>query len=81
MVKNLPATAGEARGMALIPGSGRFPGGGDGKPLQYLPGGSPGQRTLVGYSPKCHKESDTTEHACTAPSTSTIVPLPHLRQI
>ena len=35
MVKNLPANAGEARGMALIPGSGRSPGGGDGKPLQY----------------------------------------------
>ena len=25
------------------------------------------QRSLVGYSPQGHKESDTTEHACTSP--------------
>ena len=30
-----------------------------------LPGESQGQRSLVGYSPKGHKESDTTEHART----------------
>ena len=29
----------------------------------FLPGKSHGQRSLVGYSPWCHKESDTTEHA------------------
>ena len=34
-VKNLPANAGDARDPALIPGSGRSPGGGDGSPLQY----------------------------------------------
>ena len=35
MVKNLPANAGDARGAGLISGSGRFPGGGNGNPLQY----------------------------------------------
>jgi hypothetical protein len=35
MVKNLPASAGDARGMGSIPGSGRSPGVGNGNPLQY----------------------------------------------
>ena len=35
MVKNLPVNAGEIRDASLIPGSGRFPGGGNGNPLQY----------------------------------------------
>ena len=35
MVKNLPADAGDARAMGLILGSERFPGGGNGNPLQY----------------------------------------------
>ena len=35
MVKNLPATAGNARDAGLIPGSGRSPGGGHGNLLQY----------------------------------------------
>ena len=35
MVKNLPASAGDARDMGLIPGLGRSPGGGNGKLLQY----------------------------------------------
>ena len=34
-VKNLPANAGDARDPALIPGSGRSPGGGHGNPLWY----------------------------------------------
>ena len=34
VVKNLPANAGDARDMGLIPGSGRFPGKGHGNPLQ-----------------------------------------------
>ena len=34
-VKNLPANAGDTRDVALIPGSGRSPGGGHGSPLQY----------------------------------------------
>ena len=35
MVKNLPANAGDARNVGLIPGSGRSLGGGNGNPLQY----------------------------------------------
>ena len=35
VVKNLPASAGEAREVCLVPGSGRSPGGGNGNPLQY----------------------------------------------
>ena len=35
MVKNPPANAGEVRDMGSIPGSGRSPDGGHGKPLQY----------------------------------------------
>ena len=33
--KNLPANAGNARETHLIPGSGRFPGGGNGNLFQY----------------------------------------------
>ena len=35
VVKNLPANAGDAKDMDLIPGSGRSPGGGTDNPLQY----------------------------------------------
>ena len=35
MVKNLPANAEDVRDTGLIPGSGRFSGGGHGNPLQY----------------------------------------------
>ena len=35
MVKNLPANAGDAEDSGSIPGLGRFPGGGNGNPLQY----------------------------------------------
>ena len=35
MVKNLPANAGDVRGVGSISGSGRSPGGGHGNPLQY----------------------------------------------
>ena len=48
--------------LGSIPGSGRPPGEGNGKPLQYSCLENPhGQRSLVGYSPRGHKESDTTE--------------------
>ena len=46
VVKNLPANAGDMRDVGSISGSGRSPGG--------------GQRSLVGYSPWSHKESDMT---------------------
>ena len=35
VVKNLPANAGDARDVDLIPGSGRSPEGGQSNPLQY----------------------------------------------
>ena len=59
VVKNPPANTGDIRDAGLIPGSGRFPGGGYGNPLQYsclenpMDGGA--------YSPLGHKESDMTE--------------------
>ena len=35
MVKNIPASARDVRDAGLIPGLGRYPGGGHGNPLQY----------------------------------------------
>ena len=56
------ASAYTVRDPGSIPGSGRFPGEGNGNPLQlFLPGKSHGRRNLVGYSPWGRKESDTTE--------------------
>ena len=53
--------------LILIPGSERFPGERNGYPLQYSCLENPrGQRSLVGYSPWGHKESDTTECLSTA---------------
>ena len=48
----------QCRRPGLIPGLGRFPGKGNGNPLH---GELLGQSSLVGYSPRGHKESDTTE--------------------
>ena len=63
MVKNLPANArdvGDIRDMALIPGLGRSPLGGQPTSV-FLPGKSYGQRSLAGYNPRGHRESDRTE--------------------
>ena len=58
VVKNTPVNAGDIRD----PGSGRSSGGRHGNPLQYsVHEESHGQRSLVGYSPWGHKESDMTE--------------------
>ena len=47
--------------LSLIPGLERSPGGGHGNPLQYSCLENPrGLRSLVGYSPWGHKESDMT---------------------
>ena len=35
VVKNPPASAGDARAVGLLPGSGRYPGEGNSNPLQY----------------------------------------------
>ena len=48
------------RDMGLIPLLGRSPGWGSGSPV-FLPGEFHGQRSLAGYSPWDHRESDTTE--------------------
>ena len=61
-VKNLPVNAGDA---GLIPGSGRYPGGGIGYPLQCS---YQGLGSLAGYSPLGRKESDTTEQLSTLQS-------------
>ena len=62
VVKNLPANAGDARNVGLIPGLGRFSCSRKWQPLPvFLPGKSHGQRSLEGYSPWGQKESDTTE--------------------
>ena len=66
VVKNLSANG---RDLGSIPGWGRSPGEGNGNPLQYSclenptdcsPPGFSVHRSLAGYSPWCHKESDTT---------------------
>ena len=59
VVKNPPANAGDIKDVGSIPGSGRSPGEGNGK--VFLPEGSHGQRSLAGYSPWGHTESDTAE--------------------
>ena len=62
VVKNPPVNAGEVRDSGLIPGSRRFPGEELGNPLQYSCLGNPhGQRSLGGYSPWGHNESDMTD--------------------
>ena len=62
LVKNLPANTGDARDTGSIPESGRSPEEGNGNSLPVLlPGKSHGQRSLGGYSPWGHKESDMTE--------------------
>ena len=60
MVKNPPANAGDRRDEGLIPGSGRYPGEGNGTPLQYC--GEPHeQRSLAGCSLWGRKESNMNE--------------------
>ena len=63
MVKNLLANAGDIRDLGSIPGSGRSPGVGNGRPPAFLSGELCIQRSLVGHSPQGHKESGTTEHS------------------
>ena len=63
VVKNPPAcNAGDTGDTGLISGSESSPGGGMATTPVFLLGKSQGQRNLVGYSPQCRKEQDTTEH-------------------
>ena len=41
----------DTRAIGTTPGSGRSPGGGHATTPVFLPGESPGERSLVGYSP------------------------------
>ena len=60
--KESACNAGAAGDMGLIPELGRSPGGGHSNPLQYSCLENPhGQKSLVGYSLQCHKESNMTE--------------------
>ena len=59
MAKNPLANAEDVGDASSIPGSGRIPGGGNGNPLQCsCLKKSHGQRSLVGYRPWGHKQSD-----------------------
>ena len=61
-VQNSSDSAGDLRDAGLIPGSGRSPEEGHGNPLQCSCLENPhGERSLAGYSPQGHKESDMTE--------------------
>ena len=61
VVKNLPAYSGDTGYVGLILGSGSFPRGGNGNPVQYsCLEKSHGQGSLAGYSPRGRKELDMT---------------------
>ena len=63
LVKNSPATVGDVSDKEFDPWVRKFPWRRTWPPsLVFLPGESHGQRSLVGYSPWGHKESDMTEH-------------------
>ena len=62
MVKNPPVNEGDIRDVGSVPGLERSPGGGQGNPFQYACLENPQEpKSLLGYSPWGHKESDTTE--------------------
>ena len=62
MVNNPPANAGDKRDEGLDPWVGKIPWRRAWQPTPvFLPEESHGQKSLVGYSPWGHKESDTTE--------------------
>ena len=63
VVKTLPANAGDTKDMHLIPGSGRFPEGRNGNPLQCSSLENPMDNGAwwTTYSPLGLKESDMTE--------------------
>ena len=69
VVKNLPGNTGDSEGMTLIPGSGRFPGGGNGNPLQYshlgnpMNRGAPGRLYIVHRVAKRHTQVSMSMHA------------------
>ena len=67
MVKNFSVNAGDTRNAGSTAELTRSPGEGNGNPLQHSCLGNPmdRERSLAGYSPWGHRESDTTEHTHT----------------
>ena len=65
MVKNLPANPGNIRDTGLIPGSGRSLEKEMATSTVFLAGESHGHKSLAGYRPWGHKESDMTEEVGT----------------
>ena len=63
VVKNPPANAGDVRDPGSIPGSGRFPRGGHGNPLQYSCLANPMDRGSWWAKSIGSQESDTTDEA------------------
>ena len=62
MVKNLPSDTGDARERRFSPLIGKIPWRRKWQPTPvFLPGKFHGRRSLVGYSPQGHKESDMTD--------------------
>ena len=61
VVKNLPASTGDAGEAVLIPGSGRSPGVGNGNLFQYSCLGNSMDRSLVGYNSWGRKQLDMME--------------------
>ena len=81
-LKNLPANAGNARDLGLIPGSGRSPEVGNGNPLQYSCPGNPMDRGDCWATVDGIAESWTQLSACACRHTHTHTrgqgrPLPH----
>ena len=65
MVENLSANAGDSGDAGLIPESGRYPGVGNGNPLQFSSWKIPWTEEPGGMqSMRVTKESDMTEHTC-----------------
>ena len=63
VVKNLPASAGDARDVGSVSRSGRPPGGGNGNPLQYSCLENPMHREAWWAESMGSKRADMTEHA------------------
>ena len=62
LLKDPPANAGDTRDKSLIPGLGRSPGVGNGKPLQYsCLEDSTDRGARGGLDPRSHKDLDTAE--------------------
>ena len=81
MVNSLLADSGDPGDVGLIPGSGSFPGGGNGNSLQYsCLENRIRQKSLLGYSPSGRKISEVTEYSHRCLSSSCILYLLFLLQ-